>query len=240
MKEQLCKAFCDNVQVRQVPAGFAVSTGFLDPSGDRVGFYVRRQQNGTYRLEDDGFMLPALEATGLDFSSGTRGEAMQQLLCEYGVSIDDEMRGFAIPDVSESSLPAAAMKFVAFSLRVRDFELMTEARVLGTFREDVDRLLRQSLGDRAMIDENVPIAPELSDFSADFVLRAKGRPPVGVFLGTTDARVLEAIIVRMRALHETNIKCSIIALLERSRNITSICPSKCVKSADSSWRISWR
>jgi hypothetical protein len=124
MKEQLCKAFCDNLQIRQVPAGFAVSTGFLSPDGDRIGFYLRPQDGDLYRLEDDGFTLPALEASGLDFSSGSRGGAMRELLAEYGVSIDEDARGFVIDGVDESRLPSAAMSFVAFSLRVRDFSLM--------------------------------------------------------------------------------------------------------------------
>jgi hypothetical protein len=222
MKEQLCRAFCDGLQIRQVPAGLAVSTGFLSPDGDRIGFYIRHQEDNLYRLEDNGFILPTLEASGLDFSSGSRGNAMRDLLTEYGVLLDQEARGFAIESVDESSLPGAALKFVAFSLRVQDFALMTEARVLGTFREDVARMLRQSVGERALIEERVPITPEIADFSADFVLRSERRRPVGVFLGTSDARVLEAIIVQMRAVHETKVDCAIIALLERGKSITSI------------------
>jgi hypothetical protein len=222
MKKELCKAFCDNLQIRRVPAGFAVSTGFLSPEGDKIGFYIRPQEGGLFRIEDDGFTLPALEASGLDFSSGSRGNAMQQLLTEYGALIDEDARCFVIDGIAEDALPAAAMKFVALTLRVRDFMLMTEARVLGTFREDVGRLLRQSVGERATIEEMAPIAPELADFSADFVLRAAGRRPVGVFLGTTEARILEAVYVSMRAHYEAHIDCAVIALLERSGRIPNV------------------
>jgi hypothetical protein len=221
MKDQLCKAFCDNLQIRPVPIGFAVSTGFLSPEGDRIGFYVRRD-GPLYHLQDDGFTLPALEASGLDFRSGSRGEAMRELLSEYGVEKDDDARTFTIGSVDEAALPAAAMRFVAFSLRVRDFALMTEIRVLGTFRDDVSRLLKQSVGDRATIEEKKVIAPQLADFVADFVVRAPNRRPVGVFLGTTDSRVLEAIIVQLRARHETDVDCAVIALLEKSRSVTSV------------------
>ena len=222
MKEQLCKAFCDNLHIRDVPAGLAVSTAFISPNGDRIGFYVRHQPNGSYRLEDDGVTLPVLEASGLDFSSGSRGTAMRELLSEYNVEIDEETRAFAMDAIDESHLPVAAMQFVAFSLRVRDFALMTEARVLGSFRDDVGRLLRQAVGDRAAIEERVPIAPSISEFSADFVLRAANRRPVGVFLGTSDARVLEAVVIQMRALYEAHVDCAIIALLERGRSVTSV------------------
>lgn len=221
MKEELCRAFCDNLQVRSVPVGLAVSTPFLSSDGDRIGFYVRNPEKGLYRIEDDGFTLPALEASGLDFSTGSRGQAMRQLLTEYGVAIDDEARVFAIDKVSHSALPTIAMRFVAFSLRVRDFQIMTEVRALGTFRDEVKKLLRESIADRAEIKERAPVAESLQDFLADFVVRAPGHAPVGVFLGTGDNRVLEAIIVRMRALHEMHVPCSIIALLERGRSVTA-------------------
>jgi hypothetical protein len=220
MREQLCKAFCDNLLVRSVPAGLAVSTAFVGPDGDRIGFYVRTA-HGSNRIEDNGMVLPNLEASGLDFSSGSRKAALQELLSEYGVKIDREARSFVIDGISEDCLPSAAMRFVAFSLRVQDFALMTEARVLGTFRDDVARLLRQSIGDQALLEEKVPISDQLADFNADFVLRAKDRAPVGVFLGTNDARVLEAIIVQFRAHYEVKQPCSIIALLERGKSVTA-------------------
>jgi hypothetical protein len=113
------------------------------------------------------------------------------------------------------------MRFVAFSLRVRDFLLMTEARIVGSFRDDVARLLREAVGSRATIREQEAISPTLKDFAADFVVEAPQRPPVGVFLGTSNARVLEAIVMQMRAHHETREKCSIVALLERGQSITA-------------------
>jgi hypothetical protein len=220
MKDILCKAFCDNILVRQVPAGTAVSTPFTTTDGDRIGFYIT-PDGGLSRLEDDGLTMPLLEASGLDFSSGTRAEAMRELLAEYNVQIDEETSAFFIPGVSEEALAATAMRFVAFQIRVRDFLLMTEARILGSFRDDVGRMLRETIAERAIIRERQPITPALDDFAADFVLEAPGRIPVGVFLGTSNARVLEAVVVQMRAHHETHERCSVIALLERDRSIGS-------------------
>jgi hypothetical protein len=222
MKDQLCRAFCDNLQVREVPAGMAVSTPFLTADGDRIGFYIAKQSEpNIYRIEDDGTALPMMESNGLDFSSGTRGDAMAELLTEYGVIIDEETREFAIENIAETQVAAAAMRFVAFSLRVRDFALMTEARVIGSFRDDVAKLLRQVIGDRAVVSEREPVVPRLADFLADFVVRAPNRPPVGVFLGMSNQRVLEAVVVQMRATYETRDPCSIIALLERGQSITA-------------------
>ncbi|MBR2121241.1 MAG: DUF1828 domain-containing protein [Afipia sp.] len=220
MKQKLCKAFCDDLSVQKVPAGLAVTTAFSGADGDHIGFFVIETSKTKYRIEDDGVTLPYLEGSGLDFKSGTRGEALAELQSEYGVSIDDETQEFYIGNLLEDQIPAAALKFVAFSLRVRDFMLMTEFRVATTFREDAARLLSEAVNGRAAIEENVPITPKLSDFPADFVLRAPGRRPVGVFLGTSDNRVLEALFVQMRNQHEIHEECAIVALVEKPRTLS--------------------
>jgi hypothetical protein len=219
MKDQLCKAFCDGLHVSNVPAGLAVRTPFLAQDGDFIGFYVRNLEEG-YRIEDNGLVLPVLEADGLDFRSGSRSEAMAELLGEYAVVLDPDERRFAIGGLTENEVPSAAMRFVAFSLRVRDFALMTEARIVSSFRDDVKKLLSEGVSTRAEITERAPITPNLTDFPADFVLRADGQRPVGVYLATGDAQVMEAAAVQMRAEHETKEDCAVIALVEHGRALT--------------------
>jgi hypothetical protein len=40
MKEAICKAFCDEIRIKEVPIGLAVSTAFRRADGDAIGFYV--------------------------------------------------------------------------------------------------------------------------------------------------------------------------------------------------------
>jgi hypothetical protein len=226
MKEELCKAFCDELMVTIVPAGMAVTTPFAGPDGDHIGFYVVKEGDN-YRIEDDGVTLPYLEASGVEFGpGGTRGDALTELLSEYGVSIDVSTQEFFIGNLSENELPAASLKFVAFSLHVRDFMLVTDFRIATTFREDAAKLLREAVSDRAALEENAVIMPSLAEFPADFVLRAPSRPPVGVYLGMSDTRVLEAFFMHMnreilRARHELREECSIVALIEKARSLSS-------------------
>lgn len=220
MKDKLCEAFCNQLTVRKIPAGLAVSTAFIANDGDRIGFYVVKK-NERFRIEDDGLMLPTLEASGVDFRSGTRGEALRELQAEYGVLLDKEDREFYVGGLSEEDIPSAALKFVAFCLRIRDFMLMTEYRVATSFREDAERVLREVLGDKATIENNVPIMASLAEFPADFVLKAQNRAPVGVFLGMSDNRILEALFLHMRARHEVRANCSIVALIESGHSISA-------------------
>ncbi len=222
MKEALCQAFCNDLSVRSVPAGLAISTGFLGYDGDKIGFYVVDAERAPLkRIEEGGTTLAMLEGSGVDFRSETRRDALESLLTEYGVTFDDQDCNFYIDNLRENDVPRAALRFVNFSLRVQDFLLMTEYRVASTFRDDAARELHKVVGDRARITEGEAIAPALADCPADFVLRASGRPPVGIYLGTGDNRVYEAILVHMRARHEANIDCFVTVLVEKLSAVSS-------------------
>lgn len=221
MKEQLCKAFCDGIMIRDVPSGVAVSTAFSFPDGDKIGFYLSESDTGEFTIRDSGLVCPTLEASGLDLKNAHRLEAATSLMSEYGVYLDEDDREFGIAGVKESQLPAAALKFVSFLLRVGDLLLLAEDRVASTFRHDVEVMLREQLGNRAVVVEKAPLSSELDDFEPDFTITAVDRRPVGVFLGVSDARVLEALYMQMRADHETHVPVSIIALLEREKAISA-------------------
>lgn len=221
MKEQLCRAFCDGIMVRDVPSGLAVSTAFSFPDGDKIGFYLSSMGPGEFLIRDSGLVFPTLEASGLDLKNPNRADAFASLMREYGVEFRDDDREFGIAGLNESELPAAALRFVSFMLRVGDLLMLAEDRVASTFRHDVEVRLREQLGDRALVRERVPLADDLGDFEPDFTITAPDRPPVGVFLGVSDARILEALYMQMRADHETHIPVSIIALLEREKAISA-------------------
>lgn len=221
MKEQLCKAFCDGVMVREVPSGLAVSTGFAFPDGDAIGFYLSKAGEHGFALRDSGLVYPTLEASGLDLKNPARAEAFTALMREYGVQLDEDDREFGIVGVDEAHVAGAALRFVSFLLRVGDLLLLSEDRAASTFRHDVERMLREQLDGRAIVSEKTPLSEGLDDFEPDFTIRAEGRRPVGVFLGVSDARVLEALYMQMRAEHETHEPVAIIALLEREKAISA-------------------
>lgn len=157
MKDDICRAFCGDLQVREVKAGLAVSTVFATHDDDRICFYIVREEGfDSYRIQDDGLTLPYLEGSGVDFRSGTRGEALDELLGEYHVGIDDANQEFYMSGIAQVDVPRTALKFTAFALRVRDFMLMTEFRVATTFREDARRVLSEVVRDRAKIEETFP------------------------------------------------------------------------------------
>lgn len=220
MKEELCQAFCSELTVRDVPAGLAVGTGFMGVGGDQIGFYiVGPDRSGRWRIQDDGNTVPYLEASGADLGVVTRKEAFDELLGECGATYDEESTELAIADVRRENLPAAALKFVALLLRLQDLVFLTRERAASTWVEEAQRDLLARLGVSARVEADVPVSEKLSDYPADLVLRAEGRPPVALFFGVTEPKVYEAILLKILA-RQRGEACEVVALLEKDNSLT--------------------
>ena len=221
MKEALCEAFCGDLKLTDVPVGFAVTTTFRRDDGDAVGFYLVRDKTrpGIYRIEDDGTTIPFLEASGVDFTTDTRSDALDALLDSHGIEFDeDEMLLHSLP-MSEADLPKGAMRFLSFMLRINDFLLLTKDKIASTFKEDAANQIIERMEGKAVVEMDKPVSPSLSDTLPDMVIRASGRTPVAVFFGTSAQRVNDAIFLQMQALYEAKEQVQVIALLERENVI---------------------
>lgn len=221
MKDALCRAFCGDLTLTDVPVGYAVSTTFRRDDGDAVGFYiVREDRTDHFRIEDDGTTIPFLEAGGVEFTTETRSAAFATLLETYEVEFDEGEMLLHTRVLTEAELPAAAMRFVAFMLRVNDFLLLTRDKVASTFKEDAARMIRERIGDRASVIEAVAVSSSLTDNVPDMLIQANNRRPVAVFFGSSQQRVYEAILLQMQALYEAHEDVAVIALLENDRVVT--------------------
>jgi hypothetical protein len=220
MKQEICHAFCGQVTVRQVPAGLAVGTAFDGLNDDRIGFYVIGPDPlGKYRIEDNGMSVAFIEAEGADLASKTRREVFRGILDNYDASYNEETGELTSGPVTEAAVAEACLRFMALLLRIQDVALMTSERVVSTFREDALRALKSALGDSAVMEENAPVSPALAEIPADVVIRARDRAPVAVFFGTSDQKVLEAMLLQTEARHVKRQPCSVIALIENNKAI---------------------
>jgi hypothetical protein len=221
VKDALCQAFCDSINIHRVPVGLAVSTAFHRQDGDAIGFYIiGPNTTGHYHIEDDGFTIADLEASGADIESATRKEAFSHLLQEYGAFYEDRAGVLRSEPVQEPGISGAALRFIALLLRLQDLLLLTPERIASTFREDAMSAIRKAVHGRATVEKDAAVADMLEEFPADLVLRTEKRPPVAIFLAMTDLRVSEAIMLQMVAAHEARMPCSVVALVERQNSIS--------------------
>ena len=218
--QQLCEAFCDSISVRTVPAGLAISTTVASIDGDPIGFYVRGpMQDGRYRIEDSGLLIPRLHALGADFENETRRDTFYGLLNEYGASYDEDSFELVSEAVIKSEVPGASLRFVTLLLRVGDLEFMAQEKAASTFKHDAAAQIKRLIGQRATIRESEPVSTDLSDWEPDMVLEAQGRDPVGVFFVQTDTRILEAMLLHTESLQK-GIPASVVALLEKENSVS--------------------
>ena len=215
MKDQLCKAFCDEIQVRDVPIGVAVSTGFDGFMGDPIGFYIAGPDElGRYRIQDDGMTVFNLESAGADLDIATRATAFENLLQEYDFSYNEQEHVLWSVPLKDSEVASKSLQFVALLLRLQDLLLMVQEHAASTFKEEAIRMLREKSKQRIEISENEPVSLKLAEYPADVVLQFKNRKPVALFFGTSDQKISEAIILDMVARYEAKVDCSVIAMIE--------------------------
>jgi hypothetical protein len=221
LKKALCEEFCAQISIRSVPAGLAVGTEFAGLNGDPIGFYiVGPDAEGKYRIEDNGATLTVLEACGADLDIESRAHSFNELISGYGVSLNEQVGELYTPQLGAAELPKAALRFVAMLLRVQDLLMTTHERVANTFKEEALREIRQSIGLRAEIIEDSPVADSLSEWSADAIIRAPNREPIALFFVLTDTRLYEAIMMQMEAAYRVKFPCTVVALLEKSDSVS--------------------
>jgi hypothetical protein len=220
MKEQICKAFCSELSVREFSKGLAIGAPYSNLSGEPLGFYaIGPDQDGLYRLMDDGTTIPLIEASGASLESETRFAALQEILAEYHACYSDSERQLSLEQISEKDLPAKALQFIALLLRVQDLLLMTRERVENSFREDVLEKIRERFEGHASIRENEPVSKALAEVTPDMVIQANQKQPVAIFIGTTTQKISDAVILHLLAMYTHKVPLRVVAVLEEDGSI---------------------
>jgi hypothetical protein len=221
VKQELCAAFCHDLEVTEVPAGLAVGTAFQKSDGDNIAFYVIGPDDaGLYRVQDDGATVPYLEACGADLGIDTRREAFNEILSEYGVTYDETTFEITSEPIHRVGVPRAGLKLVAALLRLQDLILMTRERSESTWVQEAKRDLEQAAAGNATVEYDTAVAPQLSDYPADAVVKASKRDPVAVFFGTSDSKVYEALLLQANARYEARVAVQVVVLLEKDNSVT--------------------
>jgi hypothetical protein len=223
MREAICKAFCEEIRIKEVPAGLAISTAFRRADGDAISFYAvrNRLEPALVHLEDDGTTVPYLEAAGVDFETQTREKAFASILEEYGAQYDSDEAVIRTDEMPESEIARAAIGFAALLLRLFDFLLLSQEHVTSAFRDDAVKRIREAVGSRATVQEDQLVDDHLSEVRPDLVIRAPNRDPVAVFLAQSAQRVNDAIFLQMAALYEAHKPVSVVSLLELDSSISA-------------------
>jgi Domain of unknown function DUF1828 len=216
MKDLLCRAFCESLDIRNVPAGYVVRTPYDNSDGDPLLVYFVREGR-KWRIEDDGTQVPLLEAYGVDLGGRARGDALSALLSEYEAKFDPERRTLSTNSYSESDIGNVALRFVALLLRIQDLALLSPQIVRSTFRDDALVALHDNFDKFANVEESVALSPELLGQEADMIVRAPNAPPMAIYLATSEEKALQALISKMEAEKYRGIDGKVVLMVERAK-----------------------
>lgn len=221
MKDELCQAFCDSLRVDTVPAGIAVTTSFKSVNGEPLMFYaIGPDADGMWHLQDDGTTVAYIEAAGADLSVGARNEAFEALLSDYEAAYDEQSGELSIGQLDRNEIATSALRFIALLLRVQELLQTTKERAQAIWVEEALGGIRQAVGDRAIIETDAPVSPDLAEWPADVVLKAEGRPPVAVFFGTSSTKAYEALLLNSTSRYQLRKTLVVVLLLESDRGLT--------------------
>ena len=217
MREMVCKAFCDAIEVRSVPAGYAIKAPYTGPDGDPIILYAV-PVGQSWRIEDDGTQVAYLEACGVDLDRHSRGDAFKHLLKEYGALYDPETQVLTSASINKEQIGDTAVAFTALLLRLQDIALLSTPHVRNAFREDAISAIHRRFDPIASVQTGAASDLDLQSQHADVVLRSSQNPPLAVFLGTTEERALHALVSKMEAESYKKVKFRVALLIERAKS----------------------
>jgi hypothetical protein len=218
LKKAICHTFCSSITVNPVPTGFAVSTFFIDRSGDPIGCYVV-EDGDDYCIEDDGEYLARLVGSGVPIDQGQRRQLLDAILAQGGATWDQDTYEIRSQIFVAGEIGPRLTNFLSSLIRVRDLELLTRDIVRSTFREDAIALLEERYRDLADFHENQAIDRTLSEFPADLVIRPKGSASGktgAIYFVVSNEKLSEALLLQMEAERLKRDDFKIIALIENS------------------------
>jgi len=219
MKDILCRAFCDALEVRNIPSGYAITTPYAFDDGDPIIVYAMTVSAGIYRLEDAGVQIPALLGSGVNIGDGLRAEVFDALLREYDLAFDPDAMVVKSRDFAEAEIGSATLSLVAFMLRLQDFMLLTPERVKRTWQDDAIKSIHETFDSIGRVEEHAAVLPEARSIPADAVVHfnAADTAPLAIFLATSDSKALQALVLKMELEKYQHKDVTVVLLVERAK-----------------------
>jgi hypothetical protein len=203
LRESLCKTFCADLSVKQLPSGIAVTTTLRDAVSDPIACFIERENNGWF-MADDGQFLADTVARGIDIATGSRKDFLDRILRPVGAWCDLTNYEIRTETLETVPTPETILSFVTALARARDVTFWSRERIKSTFKDDAYKAIVDRLGERAEIQRSAPVDKTLAEFPADAIVRpvasaATHAPVTAVFFVQALDTLNEALMLWMEA-----------------------------------------
>lgn len=176
LKETLCHKLCGDVQVVERNGRLTIQTPFEFADGDPYFFDLIELPGGLLRVTDSGhtFMHLSYENDIDKFSQGTRGEILEQVLSQGGVTFEG---GEVFVDTNPEDLGRVVFRFAQTLTSITDLTFLNRARAESTFYEDLLEILHQIVDPNSIEKDYIYTdMPNAEDYPVDFRIESKADP----------------------------------------------------------------
>lgn len=124
-----------NFSAVQVGEFYELTTPYLDRYNDHLQIYVKQNENGSYFLTDDGYIINNLKSSGIFISrSPKRKEMLLKIARNFGISINGESLEI---QATKSNYPQRKHMLLQAMLTIDDMFVAEPNAVKNFFAEDV-------------------------------------------------------------------------------------------------------
>ena len=124
----------DNTKLRQINDWVEITTPFLDRHNDCLQIYVKNE-NGSYILTDDGYIIDDLQTSGCKLDSPKRTDLLKTVLNGYGIQLKGDNTLQVIATAENFSL--RKHNLVQAMLSINDMFYLAQPTIASLFYEDV-------------------------------------------------------------------------------------------------------
>ena len=195
MKPELCEQF----GVRQTATGFLVETPFLYADNDHIVIFADLQDDGRYRLSDNGEAAERLAFDGIDPALGRISQWLAECRNMRGIQWDEAEQELWMM-VQERSMAAAIFTMAECAAQLQAMTALRTTRLASDLKARVIEILRDASKETGVpIKLDVPILSG-NPFTVDayFVLKR----PLALIVAGTRERLLEAELIWFAAKRE--------------------------------------
>ena len=234
LQKMLCTSFCANIKTRVRPDGsIQVATPFVGRDGDTYNIYVKKNEDNSYKVTDKGSTIMRLSyETDLKSIKGARGEVLEQIIHEAGMSFDN---GEIFIKTYHSNIPQAIFELGQALTRVSDIGLWNKTRVKSTFYEDLDFNINKVIHNPKIVQRNyyVPKLDKEKLFPIDYLITSENNHerPLVIF-GVPDSSKARLAALIMAKLAEWEFNCSMMVILNGLDSIPSLDLARLMNAAN--------
>ena len=127
----------DNTHVRPLDDWYEITTPYLDRHNDFVQIYAKNE-NGKYKLTDDGYTIMDLESSGCSLDTPKRQRLLETTVRGFGVKLEDKA---LVTHASERHFPLNKHNLIQAILAVNDLFYVARPHIRSLFFEDVQSWL---------------------------------------------------------------------------------------------------